>query len=155
MDPYLKHLYTNELHINWATTLGAFPLPEFDTLARLYVFGEKIGDASFKNAVIRAILRRMSTAIDGYLSNPVEDVIHIIYNGTPAGSKARQLLVDNFADRGFERWLSTDPRKSHPEFVLDLARALLRKCEGKEGVRTLEEMQDGRYEEDGNAASKA
>lgn len=66
---YLEQLYDGKVDIKWSTkveeVLQNNLLPEYFTLANLYVFGEKVRDLAFKNAVVHAMLRRMDMPIGG------------------------------------------------------------------------------------------
>lgn len=109
-----------------------------------------MGDVSFKNVVIRALLRRMSTAIEGTNFSPIGQAVLIIYNGTSTNSKAQQLLVDNLVRRGNAQWIDQDHEENHPEFLLDLALAFFRYCaEPDASGRSweLQQMMEGKYEE--------
>lgn len=60
VEHYLQYLYCDKIRIVWSKPSEALKkqdtLPEYITLALLYVFGEKIGDVKFKNAVVRLML---------------------------------------------------------------------------------------------------
>ncbi|KAH9845206.1 hypothetical protein Tdes44962_MAKER06780 [Teratosphaeria destructans] len=102
--------------------------PEFFTLATLYVFGEKIGDIGFKNAVLDAFIQRMNDDTpDGGKRYPVNKVVDIIYRGTMAGSKARQLMLDVHVWRGGSWWITENPEENNKEFLMELSRALMDK----------------------------
>lgn len=84
---YLQFLYSSRLAIQWTEdTAGIQPhenLPEYYTLAHLYVFGEKVRDIAFKNAVMDCFIWRMNTKVnDGVKWSPVGEVVDIIYKGT-------------------------------------------------------------------------
>jgi hypothetical protein len=65
----------------------------FVRLAEAYVFGEKILDAKYKNAVVRTV--RTAIEISGWYLGP--NSVHVIYNGTPSTSPLRRLIADSVA----------------------------------------------------------
>ena len=95
---YFQFLYAHKLFINWTRRAGELSrnanFPEYITLAHLYVFGEKVGDVMFKNAVVDAFIRRAITPVGDRKWNPVTKAVDIIYRGTMSGSPARRLMVD-------------------------------------------------------------
>lgn len=60
----------------------------------MYVLEEKMLDADFQNLVIDKTLEHLDYTMDLPLCSMIEET----YQGTPAGSPARQLLVDAFCD---------------------------------------------------------
>ncbi|KAF1973566.1 hypothetical protein BU23DRAFT_132900 [Bimuria novae-zelandiae CBS 107.79] len=64
----------------------------FDTpfLATLYVLGEQLKDAVFKNAVLETIVHMALTN----LVIPSGEAVRVIYRGTSEGSPARRLIAD-------------------------------------------------------------
>lgn len=147
---YLLFLYFGKLHIDWTKTSEGLPdndlLPEYITLARLYVFAEKIGDINCKNAIVRAMIKRMDIEIDECQYFPIGEAINIIYQGTTAGSKGRKLVVDAAVVHGHGGWIDPDVDGNNAEYLTDLSRALLdsRECAKSPSMT---EMKDGRYEE--------
>lgn len=93
------------------------------TLSKLYVLGERVLDTELQHAVIREIVR-LSSLKDktGTRWFPIGPTVTRIYDGTPAGSPARRLMVDTHTSQGNQRWLDCD---NHPAFMTDLSKALL------------------------------
>ncbi|KAK1249986.1 hypothetical protein MKX08_009989 [Trichoderma sp. CBMAI-0020] len=103
---------------------------EYVQLAKAYVLGEMLQDVNFKDAVLDAILiKSRSKASDGRTWFPVGPAIRCIYEGTPASSAARRLLVDLYTYHGCGDWLTKWANKDDlsKEFLLDLAVAILAK----------------------------
>jgi len=101
--------------------------PEYFTLAKLYAFGEKVQDVSFKNAVMKAFLGRMGEPVGSVGKwNPITKVVDIIYGATMPDSRARQLMVDVHVNLGASHWITTDLEENNKEFLMDLSRALLK-----------------------------
>jgi hypothetical protein len=70
----------------------------FLTLAEAYVFGEKIVDAKYKNAVVKTVI----AAIESSQWNLGPDSVNIIYKGTPPKSPLRRLFADSVACMAFD-----------------------------------------------------
>lgn len=126
---YCQYLYSGKIYL--VPTVSKQQIspdgtpPEYHTLAKLYVFGEKIRDVKVKNAVLDAIISRKDEAIEGLQYNPAMQTVNIIYEGTMPGSPARRLMVDNHVRGGKPAWLFKDSTQNNKEFLTDLARALL------------------------------
>lgn len=134
---YLKFLYTGKIMVGWTQKLAQPKshenLPEYFTLAHLYVFGEKIGDTVFKNAVMDTFVRRMTepvaVVVVGSSSrtwSPTTRVVDILYCGTMPGSPARRLMVDAHIFKGGENWFTDCPDENNKEFLMDLTCGLYR-----------------------------
>jgi hypothetical protein len=102
---------------------------QFDNLAALYVFGEKIQNTRFKNAAITAILtaREGPGEADKPSANPDVVAVKTIYDGTMAESLARKLMVHIYVEGGWNDWTKKDSAQHHPDFLLDLVRAFMDK----------------------------
>jgi len=70
----------------------------FCLLAEAYIFGEKIIDTEYKNAVVRAIFdaQRRSRWSMG------PESVSIVYEGTPSGSPVRRIIADRFAYSAYD-----------------------------------------------------
>ena len=83
---YFQFLYTGQVFIKWTRDCSKMSanenLPEYLTLAHLYVLGEKVHDIAFKNAVMDAFVLRMTEPVGPRLWSPVTDVADVIYEGT-------------------------------------------------------------------------
>ncbi|KAF2768987.1 hypothetical protein EJ03DRAFT_249935, partial [Teratosphaeria nubilosa] len=96
--------------------------PEYFTLAKLYVFGEKVGDKDLKNAVIDCFIQRLHKQLpSGGRATPKTKVVDIIYSGTVAGSPARKLMVDIHAWDGDSRWITENADENNKAFLMDLS----------------------------------
>ena len=99
---------------------------EYDFLARLYSFGEKIQADLFCNTVVDAMtLKTDVLAADGTRTFPSHAAIAALYSGTPNDSPARRFLVDMYVEFGTEKWIPDEADLNHVEFLTDLTRALL------------------------------
>lgn len=147
---YLLHLYSGKLHIEWSKTSEGLPdnnlLTEYVVLAHLYVFGEKIGDISFKNAIVRAVVKRAQTGIGKDNYSPIGEAVDVIYKGTPPNSKMRKLLVDNTVARGEVKWIDPSVDGNNAEFLVDLSRAFL-KSRIPLSSASFADLKEWRYEE--------
>ncbi|KAH6870637.1 hypothetical protein BKA58DRAFT_440178 [Alternaria rosae] len=69
----------------------------FILLAEAYVFGEKIIDAKYKNAVIETII----AACEASSWNMGPESVSIAYEGTPPGSPLRRMIAESIAYKAF------------------------------------------------------
>ena len=99
----------------------------FCLLAEAYVFGEKIIDAKYKNAVIETIVA--ACIASGWNMGP--ESARIAYEGTPPGSSVRRLIAENIAYKAFVDskdgvgWLQFI--EGYPRYVLvDALKAMVR-----------------------------
>jgi hypothetical protein len=103
--------------------------PEYEVLTTLYVFCEKILDRDSKRTVLDAIIGRANERVLPHVPCsilfPDEKHINIIYDGTAEGDKARQVLVDMYAEWGDESWLTDCIEDWHPEFISDLSARMI------------------------------
>jgi hypothetical protein len=65
----------------------------FVMLAEAYVFGEKIIDVRYKNAVVRAV----AAAKNSSKWNMGPESVRIVYDGTPPGSPLRRMIAESLA----------------------------------------------------------
>ncbi|CAN9440031.1 unnamed protein product [Alternaria alternata] len=70
----------------------------FVVLAEAYVFGEKIVDIKYKNAVLQTIF----TAQKAFCWNMGLESIKTVYEGTPQKSPLRRLIAENFAYMAYD-----------------------------------------------------
>jgi hypothetical protein len=97
----------------------------FDLLIGGFVFGEKIQDGNFKDAVLDALVHTVTTPNEkGVCWYPTKSWVDQAYMGTPEGSPIRRLLVDMYTYHGKADWL--DGQKN-VDFLADLAGCLLTK----------------------------
>jgi hypothetical protein len=97
---------------------------EFKVLIGAFVFGEKVQDGDFKDAVIDALIHTVATPDEeGAFWYPTKQLVDRAYTGTPEGSPIRRLLVDMHAFHGKRCWLDG---QRNVDFLADLAGYLLR-----------------------------
>jgi hypothetical protein len=97
---------------------------EFDVLIGAFVFGEKVQDGDFKDAVIDALIHTVAVPDEeGSCWYPTKQLVGRAYTGTPQGSPIRRLLVEMYTFHGRKDWL--DGQKN-VDFLTDLAECLLR-----------------------------
>lgn len=139
---YVQWLYSRKIFINWTTEIdkwdGNQSLPEYFTLAHLYVLGEKCCDVMFKNAVVDAFLRRMGKKIGKSRWYPIGKVADIVYNGTPSISRLRKLMVDAHVRCGYGNWVGAPSEDQNKEFLVDLVHAMYTKL--KEPEQTFQSL---------------
>ena len=97
---------------------------EFNVLIGAFVFGEKVQDGDFKDAIIDALIHTVATPDErGVCWYPTGRLVDRAYTGTPEGSPIRRLLVDIYVFHGRRRWLDG---QRNVDFLADLAGYLLR-----------------------------
>lgn len=120
---YLQWAYRNMIFSRKRTEEQRHDSDEFSLLTDAFVFGEKIQDDHFKDAVVDAIIKSASTpGKGGHLYYPGAATIGRAYEGTPPGSPLRRLMVDFWVQYGGNEWIKTDMNR---EFLTDLVRELL------------------------------
>ncbi|KAK4890764.1 hypothetical protein LTR27_010583 [Elasticomyces elasticus] len=100
---------------------------EYNVLAQLYCFGERMQNERFKNAVINAFVAKTEeTVYEDHGRRLAESwwnvrpsVVQDIYEGTPPDSPGRKLMVSIYVSSGSSCWLVDD---LHHDFLLDLSR---------------------------------
>jgi hypothetical protein len=110
------------------TAARALPMDdgEYQHLARLYTFGEKVQADAFCDDVLTAMtLKTDDVADDGTRTFPSHSAITTLYEGTPADSPARKFVVDMYAEFGMNAWVPGETDLSHPEFLIDLVHAFM------------------------------
>ncbi|KAI6853114.1 hypothetical protein KC323_g9428 [Hortaea werneckii] len=125
-----------DLYIQWIYNKRIFcrqPLEEIEkgqeelgVLIDGFIFGEKIQDGDFKDAIIDALIASVSTIgkEDRYWY-PSGEMVDRAYKGTPPGSPLRRLLIDMHVHHGCRDWVEDG---ACPEFLIDLVRDLLNVC---------------------------
>lgn len=95
---------------------------ELDLLVDCYIFGEKVQDDNFKDAVLDALLACIDTKDEeGSRWFPTGHSVQRAYEQTPQGSPLRKLLVDMYNQSGRSDWIKED---NSVEFLADLAREM-------------------------------
>lgn len=99
---------------------------EYNFLARMYGFGEKVQADDFCDDVLTAMtLKSDDVAEDGTRTFPSHSAVMTLYNGTSVASPARQFAVDMYVDFGMDQWIPQATELNHPEFMTDLVHAFL------------------------------
>ena len=95
-------------------------------LAKLYVLGEKLKDATFHDYVINNIVASSRQPKKGVRNLPSALAISIIYRDTLPSSPARRLMVHLYAIYGSVNWMTVERALFYDtEFLIDLSIALL------------------------------
>nr|POE98803.1 hypothetical protein CFP56_75354 [Quercus suber] len=128
---YLNFMYTGHIpykrgvnHTD-AENYSAACVAELESLAYLYVFGEKYQDSKLKDAVIDAMVdmsQRGNGSGDGW--HATGNAIDIIYRGTMQGSPMRRLLIQQHLQIGHRSWLQPNTT-NNADFLLDISATLL------------------------------
>lgn len=113
-----------------------------EVLAELYIFGEKILDARFCNAVMHGLVDNF-TAFASYEDKNLTkepraavlsiDICNELYEGTSSTSPVRRFLVDTWISECYDGMNLDATDDFHPEFARDLLKVILQ--EGQAGWR--------------------
>jgi hypothetical protein len=123
VDLYIQWLYVGRIFSRQPTEGEPGNEKEFDLLINGFVFGEKVQDGDFKDAVVDALMSCVSVASEnGTRWYPIDPWVDRAYGGTPEGSPLRKLLVDMHVSHGSSKWLGGT---KSVEFLTDLAGRLL------------------------------
>ncbi|KAM3421413.1 hypothetical protein BST61_g1807 [Cercospora zeina] len=99
---------------------------EYELLARMYAFGEKVQADSFCDDCVTAmVLKTDEIAECGTRIFPGHSAIMILYNNTPPGCPARKFVVDMYVEYGLDAWIPKEVEYNHPEFLADLVHAFM------------------------------
>ncbi|EME45887.1 hypothetical protein DOTSEDRAFT_93611, partial [Dothistroma septosporum NZE10] len=89
-------LYTAQMHSEGGP-------PDYRLLVEAYVFGEKMLDVSFKNAIAEEIIRVL------YVPSYVDlNIMNLLYENTPIDSPLCRLVRDIYIWDGDESWFEAD-----------------------------------------------
>ncbi|KAK0304218.1 hypothetical protein LTR01_007574 [Friedmanniomyces endolithicus] len=132
-EGYSRWLYTGKLAV-----VKSDQRTDYELLAMLCGFGEKIIDHRFQNCVLDAIVAgtriNVPKATGGvHKEFPGQNTVDRVYKATPKGSPARRLVLDMYTLKGNENWIRPGEKFSH-EFLLDLVSALLKSRVVREDV---------------------
>jgi len=102
---YIKWLYLGEIPIGPGIANGVTDEKSsneaerlFVPMTRAYVFGERIMDVKYKNAMFKAIF----AAQDKYHLCMGTESVDIVYEGTPSGSPLRRLIAADIAHKAYD-----------------------------------------------------
>ena len=118
---YVHWIYTNRILSRDSASEGS--CDEIGLLVDAFVFGEKLQDGRFKDAIIDAIIKSTNPSNgSGCTWYPGLTEIKHAYEGTPSGSPLRRLIVDCWALNGRKDW---DRDGLNKDFQADLMGELL------------------------------
>ncbi|OQN95406.1 hypothetical protein B0A48_18592 [Cryoendolithus antarcticus] len=105
-DLYIQWLYANKIFSQQLPEEEGEEGKEFGLLVDGFLFGEKIQDGHFKNALIDALIQSVRALdLSGTPWRPIKRWVDQAYKGTTNGSPLRRLLVDLHAFRGESAWI--------------------------------------------------
>lgn len=142
MQHYIEHVYSGSLPTHSLKT-GNFTEHDsnehYNSLARLYVLGERVLNAKCQNAIIREIFRisKLQCEASDRSMFPDSQAITIICQGTTPESPARRLTVDFAVCHSNEAWF--EDIDDHG-YLLDFSKALVRKVEDQKSVRDFRDV---------------
>ena len=125
---YLEWLYTGRVNARTNPELSTEERNDRDErLGHMYVFAEKVQENSLCDEIIRKSAQVGDTSWDdGIRRIPNDDILQIIYDGTPSGSPARRFFVDLHVARGSAGWIGDSVEDYPAEFLFDFSIAMLR-----------------------------
>ncbi|PPJ59893.1 hypothetical protein CBER1_08329 [Cercospora berteroae] len=128
VDTYVQWLYGSTIEAAAPSAMQIEGRITNRIWAKLYVFGDKIQDRVFANAVMEAWTAALDSPPPGAIRTfPDIRCILTIYQHTTPGNPARKFLVHVWAAYRKLRWMEEGRHKNSllecPEFLLDLARA--------------------------------
>lgn len=123
VDLYIQWIYTGRIFSRPSDEGGSGGEEELGLLVGGFVFGEKVQNGDFKDAVVDAIVKSFPVpSKKNKLCCPPVLCVDKAYNGTPEGSQLRKLLVAIYTTRGSGAWLRGT---TSMDFLADLAARLL------------------------------
>jgi len=127
VDLYIQWLYSSRIFSQQPLEKLEEGYDELQILIDGFIFGEKIQDGDFKDAIIDALIASVSTVgkEDKYWY-PSGEKADRVYKATAPGSPLRRLLVDMHVHHGLRGWVEDG---ANPEFLTDLVRDLLDVCD--------------------------
>jgi len=117
---YVAWLYSNRIFTKPEGEVSKESSVEVDGLIDAYVFGDKIQDSDFKDAIIDAIIEVSEE--DGWCYINARK----IWEYTPPGALIRRYMVDTFVWEGSEKWLEK-VSYFNQDFLIELGRALYKR----------------------------
>ncbi|KXS94937.1 hypothetical protein AC578_6133 [Pseudocercospora eumusae] len=122
---WLYHQEISDATLEWDDKLE----PDHEFLISLWLFGDKVQDDKFCDAVLCKCLDAIEDGRLGTHVFPSVDAVRLAYEGTTAASPLRQCLATIFADNCETEWLS----RAYPEdFKHDLLEALIERRGSKD-----------------------
>ena len=118
---YVAWLYSNHIFTKPEGEVDKESEVECDELLDAYIFGDKIQDSDFKDAIIDALIEG-SEEDETYFINARK-----IWESTPPGALIRRYIVDTFVWEGAEKWLEGVALHLNRDFLLELGRALYKR----------------------------
>lgn len=136
VDLYLQWVYGGRIFSRQAADEGVGDGKEFGLLIEGFIFGEKVQDGDFKDAVVDALINSFAVPEKkkGLRWCPIAPWVDRAYQGTPEASPLRKLLVTMYAVHGNRTWL---PGTTSIDFLADLAGQLLEDRKAPYGPNTI------------------
>lgn len=124
VDLYLQWVYTGRIFSRPSDEGGSENQEELSILVDGFIFGEKVQNGDFKDAVVDAIVSSfpVTTTKKKKPRPPPALCVDKAYGGTPEASPLRNLLVAMYVTRGRRTWLRGT---TNMDFLADLAGRLL------------------------------
>ena len=122
-DMYLQFCYKSKIFCGFPRSYVGFDRI-YKALVNAYVFGDKVQDPDFANAVMNTFIYII--AKNRYSSSLDEDIVALIYENTLVGSPLRQAVIDHYVWRARPEWMDAIGAKvAYQDFMKDLNAGLL------------------------------
>jgi hypothetical protein len=119
VDLYIQWIYSGRIFSRQSADGGPGDGKEFDLLIDGFVFGERVQNGDFKDAVVDALIKSFAVPDKkGQRWCPAAPWVDRAYAGTPEGSPLRKLLVAMYVIHGNRTWLQGT---TNIDFLADLA----------------------------------
>lgn len=105
-------------------------------LCQLYIFGERVLHSSLRNAIVKEHIRLMALKDDnGSHWYPNWISAKAVYEGTPANSPMRRLMIDILLGHGNAKWLDGKDLSDCPELLIDVIKEYANKAQREESPK--------------------
>lgn len=122
-DLYVQWIYRGQIFSRMPRAEFRLLDREMELLIDAYIFGEKIQDSNYQDAVLDSLLAYTNTRDEkGVRWFPTGALVRKAYQKTPASSPLRRLLVDMHNRSGHKEWVGDD--NNSVEFLADLVREM-------------------------------
>jgi len=117
---YVAWLYSNRTFTKLEDGVDKESDIGFNGLLNAYIFGDKIQDSDFKDAIIDAFIEKTEETKSYYIN------ARKMWEYTPPGALIRRYMVDTYVWEGREKWLEYIPYLNQ-DFLVELGRALYKR----------------------------
>lgn len=136
---YLQWIYRGKIFSRRPPCESPFRSGKLDLLIDCYIFGEKVQDDGYKDAVLDSLLACTSTKDEERERwFPTGQSVQRAYQKTPSGWPLRKLLVDMHNRSGRADWIKEEGKSV--QFLADLTREMFATQPGPVGLDSKDEQ---------------